>query len=59
MPTQSTDQPVNRPPGTVIPWEEQKKDMPPILGDEQLVKQVWESTDALAYMYIWQLVVSF
>jgi hypothetical protein len=38
--------PVNRPPGTCIPWEEKKKELPPILGDEELVKKTWEENDA-------------
>ena len=59
MNPEPTDQPVNRPPGTCIPWEEKKTELPPITGDEQLVKNVWESVDGLAYTYIWQLVVSF
>ena len=59
MNTEPADQPVNRPPGTCIPWEEKKKELPPITGDEQLVKNAWESIDGLAYTYIWQLVVSF
>lgn len=49
----------NRPPGVVIPWDEKVKDLPPIQANEQLVKQVWESNDALAYTYIWQLLLSF
>lgn len=51
--------PVNRPPGTCIPWEEKKKELPPILGDEELVKKTWEENEALAYMYIWQILLSF
>ena len=48
-----------RPPGTCLPWEEKVKEIPEIKGDEELVKQVWEDTDALAYLYIWQCLVSF
>lgn len=54
-----TKQGVERPPGVCVPWAEKKAELPPITGDEQLVRRVWEETDALAYMYIWHLVVSF
>jgi hypothetical protein len=46
-------------PGVCIPWEEKIKELPKITGDEQLVKRVWEDTDALAYTYIWQILLSF
>ena len=52
-------QQTNIPPGVCIPWEEKKKEFPPIQGDEQLVKRVWEENDALAYMYVWQVLLSF
>ncbi|MGA2035076.1 MAG: hypothetical protein ABSG68_22745 [Thermoguttaceae bacterium] len=48
-----------RAPGACIPWEEKKKDFPQICGDEELVKRVWQQTDALGYMYIWQVLLSF
>jgi hypothetical protein len=50
---------VARPPGSCIPWEEKRQEIPQICGDEQLVKQVWEEVDALGYMYIWQILLSF
>lgn len=46
-------------PGVCTPWEEKRRELPPIRGDEQLVKQVWEQIDALAYTYIWQCLLSF
>jgi hypothetical protein len=48
-----------RPPGTCIPWEEQVKQMPALQGDPELVKQIWQETDAWGYLYIWQLLLSF
>ena len=48
-----------RPPGTVVTWDEKVKELPPIQGDAQLVKKIWEDTDGLAYMYIWQVLLSF
>jgi len=50
---------VNRPPGVCVPWEEKKKELPGIVGDEEMVKRVWEGNDGLAYVYIWQLLLSF
>ena len=48
-----------RPPGTCVPWEEKKKEFPQITGDEAIVQRVWEEVDALGYMYIWQILLSF
>jgi len=50
---------VKRPPGACVPWEEKLKELPAICGDRQLVQRVWEDVDALAYMYIWQCLLSF
>jgi hypothetical protein len=46
-------------PGACLPWDEKVKELPSICGDRQLVQQVWEDIDALAYMYIWQVLLSF
>lgn len=46
-------------PGVCIPWEEKKKEFPQVVGDEQLVRRVWEDIDGLAYMYVWQCLLSF
>jgi len=57
----SPEQPQSKgpPPGTCMPWEEKRRELPELSGDEQLVKQVWEELDALAYTYIWQCLLSF
>jgi len=52
------DTPVRKP-GVCIPWEEKKKDLPQISGDEALVKKTWEDIDSLGYVYIWQVLLSF
>ena len=49
----------NRPPGTCIPWEEKVKEFPEISGDTELVKRIWEETDALGYLYIWHCLLAF
>jgi hypothetical protein len=46
-------------PGVCIPWEEKIKELPPIRGDEELVRRKWEDIDQLAYIYIWHCLVSF
>ena len=56
MPEQ--DQP-KRDPGVCVSWEEKEKELPGVLGDEAIVKRVWEDIDALGYMYIWQCLLSF
>jgi hypothetical protein len=52
-------QPTGAPPGACVPWEEKRKELPAISGDEALVKRVWEEIDGLAYTYIWQCLLSF
>ncbi len=46
-------------PGVCLPWEEKVKELPPITGDGDLVRRVWENVDALGNVYIWQLLLSF
>jgi hypothetical protein len=55
----SEPQPPQRPPGTCVPWQEIRRQMPQIAGDEEMVKRIWEEIDALGYMYIWQVLLSF
>lgn len=47
------------PPGLCIPWEEKREELPLVRAREDLVKQVWENNEALAYMYAWQCLLSF
>ena len=46
-------------PGVCIPWADKLKELPPIVGDADLVQRVWEDIDALAYVYIWHCLLSF
>lgn len=46
-------------PGICHPWEEKAKELPPITGDQDLVRRVWENVEALGNTYIWQLLLSF
>ena len=45
--------------GVCIPWAEKSKQLPPILGDGDLARRVWEQVDMLGNDYIWQLLLSF
>lgn len=47
------------PAGACLPWEAKRKEIPAIPGDPELCRQIWQNTDALAYFYIWHLVLSF
>ncbi len=46
-------------PGICRPWEEKAKELPPITGDQDLVRRVWDNVEALGNTYIWQLLLSF
>jgi hypothetical protein len=46
-------------PGVCFPWEEKLKEIGEIQGDEELLRKIWEDTDALAYVYIWHCLLSF
>ena len=46
-------------PGVCVPWEQKRAELPPIAGDEPLVRRVWEDNEALAYTFIWHCLVSF
>ena len=45
--------------GVCYPWEEKLKEVPAIPGDPELCRRVWQDLDALAYTYIWHMVLSF
>ena len=46
-------------PGVCIPWEDRRKEYPVLLGDEEIVRKVWEDIDTLAYLYIWFCLIQF
>lgn len=52
-------EPMDRPAGTVVPWPEQRRDLPAMTGDEQLVERTWTEIDAWTYAFLWHCVVSF
>jgi len=46
-------------PGVCIPWEEKRKELPAISGDQEILRRIWESVDEFGYTYIWQCLLSF
>jgi hypothetical protein len=46
-------------PGVCCPWAEKIRELPPIQGDAELAKQVWDDIEGLGYLYIWHLLLSF
>ncbi len=50
---------LKRRPGVCIPWEEAKERFGEIQGDEEQIKRVWETNDAEAYDFYWQILLSF
>jgi len=48
-----------RTPGVFLPWDEERKRIPQITGDETIVREVWENTDRLAWTFVWHILVSF
>ncbi len=48
-----------RPAGSVVPWADEKADLPEILGDEDIVRNTIGGIDAWAYAFLWHCVESF
>jgi hypothetical protein len=46
-------------PGICLPFEEKLREMPPVLGDINVVRDVWDNIEGLAYLYIWHVLLSF
>lgn len=46
-------------PGVCIPWSEKRGELPEIIGDEDLFRDIWEELDGLGDMFIWQVLLSF
>ncbi|MBI4890307.1 MAG: hypothetical protein HY821_06755 [Acidobacteria bacterium] len=40
-------------------WAQHLPELPPLSGDLKLLESTWQNLDALAYFYIWHLVLSF
>lgn len=48
-----------RKPGVCFAWEEKLRELPPLTGDPQMLRRVWEQIDGLGNTFIWQLLLSF
>ncbi len=46
-------------PGICVPWEDKVREIPEILGDRDLVQQMWENLEGLGNTFIWQCLLSF
>jgi hypothetical protein len=46
-------------PGICVPWEEKRREIPEISGDEQLAQRIWEQVEGLGNTFIWQCLLSF
>lgn len=46
-------------PGVCIPWEEKRKELPRISGDENVFKRIWEEIESFGHLFIWQILLSF
>lgn len=46
-------------PGICFDWEDKARELPPVCGDAALVRRVWDDIEGLAYVYIWQVLLSF
>jgi uroporphyrinogen-III decarboxylase len=47
------------PPGVCYPWAERAQDLPPVTGDPEMVRRVWNEIEGLANTFIWQVLLSF
>jgi uroporphyrinogen-III decarboxylase len=48
-----------RPAGTCIPWSRVRGALPPVAGDEDVCRRVWDGLDAAGYMFIWTVFLVF
>jgi hypothetical protein len=46
-------------PGVCLPWEEKRKELPPVNGDPAIPERIWNDLEGLAYLYIWHVLLSF
>jgi hypothetical protein len=45
--------------GVCLPWEEKVKELPPITGDAELTRRIWENIEGFGNMFVWQCLLSF
>jgi hypothetical protein len=47
------------PAGVCTPWEAVLPELPPLTGDAQLAKKIWDDVEGLGNLFIWQVLLSF
>lgn len=45
--------------GVCLPWKEKVKELPPITGDADLTRRIWENIEGFGNMFVWQCLLSF
>jgi uroporphyrinogen-III decarboxylase len=46
-------------PGVCFPWEKKTGELPPLTGDTEMLRRVWEQVDGLGNTFIYQMLLSF
>jgi hypothetical protein len=46
-------------PGVCFPWEQKLAELPPMSGNPDIPRKVWDDIEGLAYLYIWHVLLSF
>jgi len=47
------------PPGVCVPWDTVQRELPPLSGDTDLLREIWGNVDGLGNMFVWQCLLSF
>lgn len=46
-------------PGACLPWECKLNELPPIPGDPELARRIWEEVDSFGYQFIWNVLLAY
>jgi len=46
-------------PGVCFPFDQKLAELPPVCGDVDVFRRVWNDIEGLAYLYIWHVLLSF
>jgi hypothetical protein len=49
----------NIPEGTLIPWEQRKREYKKILGDKEIIKEEWVRIEKIANRFIYAILTDF
>lgn len=42
-----------------MPWEQKRRELPPIQGDTAMFERIWNNVESLGYLFIYQVLESF